>query len=165
MKGGVCSAKISSSSLWTSPPPTMIITKNDHSSQRDLGDDSSHALDSSPRTAHFYAAHAVSRWRSVCWALSSVAYCPCRGKSFSSQAVGPVPGALDHPTACHPCDPPHPGLAGPLVRLAPRTGHCPTGDVAPLASSGVPPVLALDISSRTSTNSSRTAGTDSSNGA
>jgi|SRR5919109_1909041 hypothetical protein len=46
----LCSAKIPSSSLWTSLLPTTIIAKNDHSSQRDLGDDSSHALDPTFRT-------------------------------------------------------------------------------------------------------------------
>ena len=110
----------------------------------------SHALDASPRTVHLVCCPCCWPMALGIWALSPVAYRPCRGKSLSSQAVGPVPGALDHPTACHPCDPPHLGLAGPLVRLAPRAGHCPTGHVDPLASSGVPTVLALEITTWTS---------------
>ena len=51
-----------------------------------------------------------------------------------------------------------------LVRLAPGIGHCATGDVDPLASSGVPMVLAVDIATWTSTDSCGAASAHPSNG-
>ena len=41
--------------------------------------------------------------------------------------------------------PPRAGLAGALVRLASGISHCTTGDLYPLASAGIPAVLALEV--------------------
>ena len=120
-------------------------------SEENLDDDSSHALDSSPRAAQLYAADAAGRLRVLLHALPALTRSPCRGKSFSAQAVGPVSGTLDHTSARHRCHPSHHDLARPLVRLAPRAGPCPTRDVDPLASPGIPAVLALDLPSWTAT--------------
>ena len=50
----------------------------------------------------------------------------CGGKPFSAQTARALPGTRHQATACHPCDPFHPGLARSLVRLAPGLGRRPT---------------------------------------
>src|SRR5437016_2703053 len=56
-----------------------------------------------------------------------------------------------HATAYHGCYPPRPALARALVRLASGAGGGATRDVSPLASAGIPPVLAVEVPIRTPT--------------
>src|SRR5215470_18102027 len=72
-----------------------------------------------------------------------------RRKSLSAQTTRPLSGTPCHTTARHGYHPPGPTLARALVRLASGAGGGATGDVSPLASAGIPPVLAAEVPSRT----------------
>ena len=56
---------------------------------------------------------------------------------------------------CHQCHPSRPGLARALVRLAPGPRRCATRNLDPLASPGIPAVLAVEVPARTATASLR----------
>ena len=83
---------------------------------------------------------------------------------FLRKQLAPLPGAPDQTATRHSCYPSRAALARPLVRSASGLGHHAAGDVNPLALPGISPVLALHISSWTSTDSSGPAGTDPSDG-
>src|SRR4030095_15009567 len=70
--------------------------------------------------------------------------CPRGREPLSASTTGPLPGTPDHATSSHTGNSDGPGLARPLFRLAPRAGPRATSHVDPLASSGVPTVLAID---------------------
>jgi hypothetical protein len=77
--------------------------------------------------------------------------CPGSREPLSAQTTGPLLGTPDQATSYHAGDSDGPGLACPLVRLAPGVGPRPTSDVDPLAWPGISCVLAVDIATWTST--------------
>src|SRR5262249_576431 len=78
---------------------------------------------------------------------------PGRRKPLSPQTARAVSRATRHTSACHQCYALCPHLARSLLRLAHRLIDCHTTDLYPLASPGVPAVLALEIASWTTTHS------------
>src|SRR5262249_17331609 len=92
-----------------------------------------------------HAADAAGRYHPFPSPLSASSSCAGSGKPFSAETACLLPGAPRHPVPRHQCCPLHLDLAGALVRLAPGVSHCAASDLSPLASSGVWPVLALEI--------------------
>src|SRR5262249_61852430 len=78
-------------------------------------------------------------------ALSAYPHSARRRNPLSAQTTSPVSGPPDQAPACYRCPPPRLGLAGALVRLAAGLSHGATGDLYPLASAGIPAVLALEV--------------------
>src|SRR5215831_12964810 len=87
-----------------------------------------------------------------------------RRKPFSAQTVGHVSGAPRQAETHDQCNPPCPGLALALVRLASGLGCGATRDLSPLASAGIPLVLEMEIQTGSTTDSSGAASADSPDG-
>src|SRR5437763_2023509 len=115
-----------------------------------LGHDTIYSLAPSCAVSHWHAADAAGRCCPFPSPLSASSSCTRSRKPLSAHAARAVSGA---PCATQTCDQRHPprlGLAGTLVRLASGISHGATGDLDPLASAGLPALLALEIQAWTS---------------
>src|SRR5262249_25960379 len=77
--------------------------------------------------------------------LSAPQPSPRGRKPLSAQTTRTVSGAPHHPPARHQRHPYFSSLPQPPLRLATGPRHRATSDTAPLSSSGLPPILALDL--------------------
>src|SRR5207245_10818757 len=105
----------------------------------------------SPGAVDMHTAEASGGCGTLPPSLSALPHGARRSKPLSAQTTRPLSGTPGHATAYHGCYPPRPALARALVRLASGAGGGATGDVSPLASAGIPPVLAVEVPIRTTT--------------
>src|SRR5215470_6147496 len=100
-------------------------------------------------TIRFYAVYAGRRCCAILPALPTLTDNSCSRKPLFAETVGIVSRTSYQTPTCHQYHASHARLARTLVRLAASLDHCPTDDVHPLASAGVPALLAVEIPRRT----------------
>src|SRR5215831_5021599 len=98
-----------------------------------------------------YTADAPVRRRALPPPLPAPRLFTRRGEPLSAQTTGSVSRAECQANTRHQRDPDDPDLACPLVRLAASLGYRSATDFYPLASPGVPAVLALALQPWTAT--------------
>src|SRR4029453_13452153 len=140
----LCSAIIPSASLWTITLAARIIVRTHNlAAEGHLDNDTIHAPAPRCVASCFHAAHAGRRYRAVPPALSSSAHDPCRRKPLFAEAGGAVSRAPCDTQTCSQRHASHSDLAQSFVSLAAGVSHCAPGDLSPLASAGIPALLAL----------------------